>query len=259
MSIIFRNLVASCAVGFVIPTLAFATIEEPPVAISAPKQIFELSAQDAEGAIGFALAERGAGQRVVASIQGRNEETLFSYNSPISVEIRGLQYDRTNSRWSASLMFVSDGQVISAMPVSGRYDEVMQVPVLKRQVRPGDVIQEADLELRDFSLSRTRSDTIADLSALVGKAPIRSISAGRPIREQEIAQPAVIKKNDIIQVEYRSQGVSITTTAQAMEDGSKGSTINVRNLSSKKLVRAIVQDEKTVIISSSGARYAAVN
>jgi len=223
-----------------------------------PKQIFVLTAKDAEDAISAALSERGAGKKISAMITGRTEDTLFSYHAPINVEIRGLSYDNNNSRWQASLMFLSDGQVISAMPLAGRYDEVMSVPVLKRSVRPGDVILEADLEVRDFSLSRTRSDTIADAAALVGKSPVRSISAGRPIREQEIAQPALIRKNDIIQVEYRSPGISITTTAQALENGSQGSTISVRNLSSKKLVRAIVQDEKNAIIQQTGVRYAAI-
>ncbi len=268
MSLIFRYFALSCVAGFVVPSLAFATIEQlpapaaaAPVAIHAPgTELFVLTSRDAEEAISFALAERGAGSKVSASITGRSDDTLFSHAQPLSVEIRGLSFDKNTSRWQASLMFLSDGQVISAMPVGGRYDEVMSVPVLKRQVRPGDVIQEADLEIRDFSLSRTRSDTIADAAALVGKSPVRSISAGRPIREQEIAQPALIRKNDIIQVDYRSPGVSISTTAQALEDGSLGSTINVRNLSSKKLVRAVVQDEKTAVIhtGNTGVRYAAI-
>lgn len=237
----------SAVVGFMIPTLSFATTEEPP-AVVGTKYLFELSYDDAEGAIGFALSDKGAGNKVAATINGHKTEALFSYNKPISVEIRGLQFDKTSARWNASLLFVSEGDTVSAMPVSGRFEEMAEVPVLKRQVRAGDVIKETDVEIRDYALSRTRSDTITDIASLVGKSPARAISPNRPIREQEIAQPTLVKKNGIVQMRYTSPGVIITASGQATEDGGRGSVISVKNLSSKKLVRAVVEDENTVSI-----------
>ncbi|MFW0776731.1 MAG: flagellar basal body P-ring formation chaperone FlgA [Rickettsiales bacterium] len=264
MKIIFRNFIVSAAVGFMIPTLAFATISPAPSA-AAPTYLFALSYEDAEGAIGFALAEKGAGDKVKATINGRSTEALFSYNEPISVEIRGLQFDKAGSRWSANLLFVNEGSAISVMPVAGRFDEVVEIPMLKRQVRAGDVIKKEDVETRDYVMSRTRSDTITDLKSLIGKSPTRTISAGRPIYEQEIALPVVIEKDNVVQMYYRSPGVEISATGKAMEDGSTGKIINVRNLSSKKTVRAVVVNANTVNIitpytnltqRTSGADYA---
>lgn len=247
MSKIIRNFIASAAIGFMIPTLAFATIEEPP-SVASPKYIFQLSYDDAEGAIGFALSDKGAGNKVAATINGHKTDALFSYNKPIAVEIRGLQFDKARGQWNASLLFVNDGATVSAMPVSGRFEEMTEIPVLKRQVRAGDIIKEADVEIRDYALSRTRSDTIGDIASLVGKSPSRAISPNRPIREQEIAQPVLVKKNGIVQMRYSSPGVEITVSGQATEEGSRGSVISVKNLGSKKIVRAVVEDENTVSI-----------
>jgi len=257
MSKIIRNFFASAAIGFMIPTLAFATIEEP-ASMANPKYLFQLSYDDAEGAIGFALADKGAGNKVAATINGHKTDALFSYNKPISVEIRGLQFDKGNGRWNASLLFVHDGDTVSAMPVSGRFEELTEIPMLKRQIRAGDVIKESDVEIRDYAVSRTRSDTITDIASLVGKSPSRAVSPNRPIREQEIAQPVLIKKNGIVQMRYTSPGVEITASGQATEDGSRGSVISVKNLNSKKLVRAVVEDENTVAIISARIQTSAI-
>ena len=223
---------------------------------NAATYLYALSYEDAEGAIGFALSDKGAGNKVNATISGHKTDALFSYNKPITVEIRGLQFDKNASRWNASLMFVNEGNVVSAMPVTGRFEEVMEVPVLKRPVKNGDVIKAADIEIRDFAVSRTRSDTITDIAGLIGKSPARSISASRPVREQELASPAIIKKNGLVQMRYLSPGMEITATGQALEEGSKGSVISVRNLASKRLVRAVIADDKTVNVLSDKTRTA---
>lgn len=240
-----------CAVaGFVIPTAAFALTEEP-VALqpAESKYLFEVSYEDAEGAIGFALADKGAGQKVAATINGHKKEPIFSYSKPISVEIRGLKFDKTASRWSASLLAVENGNVITAVPVAGRFEETLEVPVLKKQIRSGEKISDADIEIRDFPVSATRSGTITDMASLIGKSPVRTLSAFRPIREQEIAMPAVVKKNDLVQIRYISSGMEISVTGEAMTGGARGDAIDVRNTASKKVVRAIVEDERTVSVT----------
>ncbi|MEK7387982.1 MAG: flagellar basal body P-ring formation chaperone FlgA, partial [candidate division NC10 bacterium] len=76
------------------------------------------------------------------------------------------------------------------------------------------------------------------MTQLVGQSPERTISPYRPVRDHEIARPALIKKDAIVQMRYQSPGMEITTTGQAMADGSKGRMIAVRNLASKKVVHA---------------------
>ena len=151
-------------------------------------------------------------------------------------------------------MFAFCCGVVSAMPVAGRYEELVEIPVLKRQVRAGDIIKAEDVEVRDYPLSRTRSDTISDLAGVIGKSPSRAISSNRPIREGEIAQPILVKKNGIVNIRYSSPGVEISTSGQATEDGALGSVISVRNLSSKKMLRAKITDENTVVIINSSSQ-----
>ncbi len=255
------------AFAYAVAAYAEAPAPAPMAAAEAtgPKTLFQLSYVDAESAIGTALSERGAGNKVAASITNRKAGPLFSYEKPISVEIRGLQFDGSASHWSANLMVVADGTVISAMPLAGQFQEMAEVPVLKREVRSGDIIRAVDIELRDFPVTQTRVDTITDISSLIGKSPARVISPARPMRIHEIASPAIIKKNGLVKIRYATAGMEITTSGQAMADGAKGDTIDVRNISSRKVLQATVLDEGTVSISPpsvqtsqlNGAAYAA--
>lgn len=241
-------------IGLAVP--AFADTAEAPAATQ-PQYLFQLSYDDAEAAIGTALAEKGAGAKIAAVINGRKKDAMFSYSRPLTVEIRGLKFEPSPPRWSASLLFLSEGQVISALPAGGRYYEVVEAPVLKREVRNGDIIRESDIELRDFAVQQTGGGTITDLAELIGKSPLRSISAGRPIRSHEIAQPTVIKKNALVQMRYTSGPMEITTSGEAMSDGARGDVINVRNSASKKIIRAVVEDASTVSVVAAGGAYAA--
>lgn len=226
---------------------AFAIASDAPAAAN-PRYVFTLTYSAAEEAIGEALRQKGAGDKIAAYINNSTNEPLYSYDQPLTVEIRGLQFEQKAHRWNASLVFISNGEVVSALPAAGRFDEMVELPVLKHEVRSGEVIGKNDIEIHDFSQKQIRTDTITDLAALIGKSPIRTISASRPVREHEIASPAIIKKNGLVQVHYTAPGMLISTSGQAMMDGAKGDVIDVRNTTSRKILRAVIEDANTVSI-----------
>jgi flagella basal body P-ring formation protein FlgA len=220
---------------------------------------FRLTYEDAEEAIGQALAERGAGAKIAAQILNRSGDNIFSFSQPISVEIRGLKYDIANQRFTANLVSVADREVISVKAISGRFQEMVEVPVLKRSVPAGEIISREDIEIRDYSKARARVDTVTDVASLIGKSPVRVISAGRPLRTHELEQAAVVKKNDLVKMIFNQGAMLISTSGQAMDDGGKGAVISVRNLTSKKIVQATVRDESTVIIDGGETRTSGLN
>ena len=217
---------------------------------------FRLGYEDAEGAIGHALSARGAGGKVAATITNKDGDYVFSSAQAIAVEIRGLTFDAGTHRFTANLVAVSGKNVVSAKAVSGQFHEMVEIPVLKHSIRAGETIAASDIELRDYPEARARVDTITDIASLVGKSPERVISAGRPIREREIAQAPLVKKNDMVKMLFKRGGMEISTTGQVTADGRKGSVIAVKNLASKKLVQATVQDENTVLIGEESLKTA---
>jgi flagellar basal body P-ring formation protein FlgA len=217
------------------------------------RMLFQLTNVEAESAIAQALADKGAGDHINARILGRKNDVIFSYNKPVVAEIHGLRFEKRTHRWNASILFRSGEDVVSAIPASGSYEEMIAVPVLKREVRNDAVITPEDIEMRDFPMAQTRSDTIVSQQELLGKSPLRYISAQRPIRNGEIAMPAVVRKNSMIQIRFVSEGLHITTVGQALQDGAMGEVINVRNNNSKRVIRAIVENQGTVRVVTPGS------
>lgn len=211
------------------------------------RNMFDVAYTDAEAAVSTALAERGIADKVSALMDGHKNAAIFSYSEPTHVEIRGLQVDKDHNRWSANLLFTSlDGSVISAIPAAGHYSEVTEVPVLKRAIRNGEIISESDVELRDFATSRTQSDTVRDLSSLIGKTPLHNVSPFRPIHQVEIINMPILKRDAIVQIEYNVPGMHISTAGQALAAGARGDVIDVRNTTSRKVVRAVITSPEHV-------------
>lgn len=214
-----------------------------------PRGSFEVSYADAEAAVGAALAAKGIGDKIGAMMDGRTSKAIFAYGEPLQVQTRGLRTDPKKSRWQASLLFVNEkGDVVSAMPAAGMFHEMVEVPVLRRHLRNGEQITESDIEVRDFIRSQTRPDTITDIASLIGKTPMRSISAYRPVRESEIAGLPLIKRDAIVQLRFSTPGMEITTPGQAMAQGARGDVIEVRNTASRKVVRGVVESATSVLV-----------
>ncbi len=206
------------------------------------QNMFQVSYSEAEEAVSAALGERGIADKVGAMMDGRKNTAIFAYSQPIHVQTRGMQVDKDHGRWSANILFVTaDGSVVSALPAAGHFNEVIEVPVLKRAFRHGEVITQADIELRDFAMNRTRPDTVTDLSSLIGKTPMGSVSPFRPIRDIEIASMPIVKRDAIVQINYNVPGMQISTSGQALAAGARGDVIDVRNTTSKKVVRAVIE------------------
>lgn len=212
--------------------------------------LFRLSYNDAEKAISDALVQEKAGEKLSASINGRNKAPLFSYHAPVQAKITGLRFDNTTKKWSANLLLTSGEEVISAMPLDGRYEEMMEVAVLKRQLRRGDIIAAEDVEMQLYPVSRIKGDAVTDASTIIGQSPMRSISPLRPIRQHEVVGPTVIRKNALVKMHYQTGSLNITTSGIAQENGAIGDIISVRNVSSNKLVRARVENSETVTVSA---------
>lgn len=217
----------------------------------ATRNSFEISYEDVEKAVSAALVEKGVSEHVGAKVTGRKNAPVFAFHEPVTVAPRGLQFDQKTGRWSANLYFsLENGEIVTVLPAAGHFTEMLEVPVLKRQVRNGDVIRDSDIEMREFTLTQTRADTLTDAATLVGKTPVRTISPYRPVRNAEIANPAIIRKDAIVQMHYSIPGMQISTTGQALAAGAKGDVIDVRNTGSRKVVRAVIISADTVSVSA---------
>lgn len=229
------------------PAITAPVTHDSQQSATSPEKSYQLYAKDIEAAISTALVQAGAGEKISAQVVGRRSLPLYESEAAVSVQIKTLRFDDKATSWSANLLFMNGkGEVQSAMPVSGRYQEMVEIPVLRLAVNANDVIKESDVATMDYPLSRTRKDMVLDKTTLIGKSPRRVISANRPIREEEIAPPKVVRKDEMVRIRYASGPLIIETNGQALDAGSVGDIVRVRNIDTKKLVQAKVEDKGMV-------------
>lgn len=216
--------------------------------------VFTVTVDEAEDALARAIEQEGTADMVAATITNTRSNVLYRYDNALQTEVKTLKINDHDGRFSANLYFVSGDEVISAAPVSGRYEEMVMVPTARQRLRNGDIIAANDLEDISYPVSKLRKDTVMDAAELIGKTPERVISDGRPIRMAELQTPSILEKGATVQMRYKTPYMTISTAGEALEDGAEGDTIKVRNVESSKIVEARIQSAEEVIVSNTPIR-----
>lgn len=207
--------------------------------------IFEVAREDVAKAVATALANRGAAEKVDVVVYSASP-VLYSANAPLKVAIQALTFDSKSHKWHANMHIISNQKTVSVTPVQGRYEAVLSVPVLTRKTANTDIITDADITMMDVPERLVRKDTVINSYDILGKSPKRSISPNRPIRLTEVNLPAIVKKGSSVEIKYSAPFMNIRTIGQALEDGSLGSVVRVKNMDSDRAISARVVSVGTV-------------
>ncbi len=201
-----------------------------------PAAYFQITYQDVADEVAEQLAAQGVEKKARATTMPANSNIVYSADHPIKLKLHALQIDPQSRQWQAQAHILGRGQTEIVKPISGHYEGVITVPVLNRQLRAGDIIEQQDLGSRDMPRRTVRKDTITEVSQLLGKSPRNTISGERPIREKEISAPVVIKKGEMVDLSYTTPYMFIKTTGVALEDGEQGGAVRVKNVKTERSV-----------------------
>jgi flagella basal body P-ring formation protein FlgA len=136
-------------------------------------------------------------------------------------------------------------RIIALILLAGNASQAETV-VAARTIPAQSVIQSTDLAI----IEQTVPGAIADPMDAIGKEARIALYAGRPVRAGDIAAPAIVDRNEIIQLIYQGGALTISTEGRALERASAGEFIRVINITSRNTV--------TARISEDGAAYVAV-
>jgi len=134
--------------------------------------------------------------------------------------------------------------------VTGRIYRTEEIPVLRRRVGAGQMIEDTDIEWRMVRSNRVKSGALVDTAGLVGMVARRSIRQGDPIRAKDLTEPMLVTKGHSVVMTFRQPGLLLTVLGHAIESGAEGQAIRIRNLQSNAIVQAIVTGPDAVTVSS---------
>lgn len=129
-----------------------------------------------------------------------------------------------------------------------RADVSLRVPVVtaRRTIRRGEVLNRDTMQLAVRDLADIYGDFVTDSRLLAGQRSRRSIRGGQVITLDLAEAPLLVERGDNVVIRVAADGVEATMTGEALQDGSKGQGIRVRNHSSGKVITAWVVERGIV-------------
>ena len=127
-----------------------------------------------------------------------------------------------------------------------RYEDIV---VASRKINRNDILAAKDIWIKRIETTNMPGITTFDrIEPLLGKRILYTIPVGKPITQNMVDDPAVIKKGEIVKILVKIGNLSILTKGVAKEDGYRGRAIKVMNLDTKKELYGEVKDDCTVKI-----------
>lgn len=124
-------------------------------------------------------------------------------------------------------------------------DKLLPVPSVT--IHAGDVIKEEMITERPFSPNALGVAMFVDArQSLLGHMARRTLLPGQPIPTNAVEEPWAVSRGAIVKVMIEDEGLSIMTYGSALQSGSAGSIIPVRNVDTGVIIRGIVQPDGTI-------------
>lgn len=120
------------------------------------------------------------------------------------------------------------------------------VVVAARPLSKGRVIGTQDLQLAKKDLAKLRAGYFTDTSEVLGKQVKRTVRHGAALTAPMVKNALQIKRGQRVSLVAGAGGIAVRMIGEALADGAAGDRIQVRNLSSKRVVEGTVLSATTV-------------
>lgn len=114
-----------------------------------------------------------------------------------------------------------------------------------RLVRPMTIISADDLSVSETDVP----GALGSDAQILGLEAKTTLYPGHPIRPQDVGPPALVERNQLVMVVYKSGALTISAEARALSRGGVGEVIRVMNLTSRKTVSGRIEPDGTVAVS----------
>ncbi|HSK40785.1 MAG TPA: flagellar basal body P-ring formation chaperone FlgA, partial [Arenibaculum sp.] len=167
--------------------------------------------------------------------------------APVLV-VETLDHDRSHGRFSATVLArTPTGE--ARFPVSGRALAVVDLPVLNRTIRSGEVIGDADITWIEQRMTRNADRAVRDAADLVGMSPRRTLPPNAPVHPRDLRQPSLVARGSLVTMVLESRSMTLTAQGRALQDGADGDVVRVVNTMSNRTIEATVAGPGLVAVS----------
>lgn len=115
----------------------------------------------------------------------------------------------------------------------------VQALTYARNLAAGDLLGPMDVVWAPVQRHVAPADAPQDVDRIIGKAARRPVRQGAAVASGDLMAARVIRKDDLVEVLYRYEGVNLTLQGKAVSDAAVGDRLAVLNTQSKKTIEAV--------------------
>lgn len=222
------------------------TLKTRAVVERASQEIFR---DEIEDALIARIQEQGYRNNFEIEFGNRSLKIHVATNEEATIDIAGLSINRSTGRFVATLVIPANTPAAKRFRITGRVHKLVQIPVVNRRLSRGDIIRNNDIEWIDVRERTMRRGYVQDESQIIGMAAKRYIAAKTPLTTAQLQRPRLVAKGGLVTISLISGMMRLTTQGRALETGSLGDVIRVKNGKSKKVIEAKVTGAGNVKVS----------
>ena len=133
------------------------------------------------------------------------------------------------------------------VPVTARINQ--EVIVATRPLSRGAILGLADIRMESRDISSLVSGYITEPAQALGQQLIHPLAPGTPLGPTSIRAPTLVRRGQTVILLVKSGDMEVRMSGQALSDGVEGQTIQIRNMSSRRVVEGTVTADGTVYLS----------
>ncbi len=196
------------------------------------------------------IKARGGADNIELQLSNKNLLVHIDRSLPPTLEVVHLTTDARRSRFSAIVAVPAGDPKARRVTVVGQIHAVVEVPVPARPLRPGRAIRPDDIEWKRVRATHVRSDTVTDPSEFAGREAKRPLSANTMVRRSDLRTPLSVSKGMLVTMVFRTPSMLLTASGRALEAGSVGDFITVRNTQTNTTVDAKILGPNRVEVAA---------
>ncbi|HUT50235.1 MAG TPA: flagellar basal body P-ring formation chaperone FlgA [Alphaproteobacteria bacterium] len=198
------------------------------------------------------LQDRGTRGKLNVTLDLRVSTVHLPVDAGESYAIRELRHDERSGRLVAKLVAPASNPVYT-LRITGRLQKLIKVPVLARHLRRGDIVRGRDVVLRAMDQILIPSNAVIHRDDIIGQAARRSLPSGLPVRNGDLEAPTLIRRGALVTMEISTPMMRLTARGKALDNGTLGETVRIRNIQSKRVIQGTVVGLDRVRIAPSGS------
>ncbi|MCK4856462.1 MAG: flagellar basal body P-ring formation protein FlgA [candidate division Zixibacteria bacterium] len=142
--------------------------------------------------------------------------------------------------------FYRGGRLLKSANLAVRVSIFQEVLVAHERIKRGRLLRAELFKTSKRDVTKLRDRPPISVAEFEAMCAARTIARGHVITAAMIAKQKVVKRGDLVRIQYQRGPLSLTAAGEARQAGGQGDLIKAKNLSSGKIIMAEVQDEQEV-------------